>query len=54
MQTTTEQDICALLKGIAISCIRKKEIDCDHLKQHTGKGVDDIWYGLYPKSNIDT
>ncbi len=32
MQTTTEQDICAFLKGVAISCIRKRDFDSKEFK----------------------
>lgn len=42
MQTTTEQDICSLLKGIAISCIRKRNFGNDEVKEISGKTLTDI------------
>jgi hypothetical protein len=42
MQTTTEQDICALLKGIAISCIRKRDLKDEDVRDKTGKILEDI------------
>ena len=47
MQTTTEQDICALLKGIAISCIRKRNFDAEDVRDKTGKILEDISSSTY-------
>lgn len=45
MQTTTEQDICALLKGIAISCIRKRDFDSKEIKGMCPQTIEAIGEG---------
>lgn len=45
MQTTTEQDICELLRGVAISCVRKRNFDVSQMKEMCPKTLEALKVG---------